>query len=108
MENETPTEQEARERLFHECQTSSPDFGYWTFEREKATIRDAYFGKQLNLQIAYDSGGEASVTYTEMEYIEGLMNALGARRTEDLKGKRVLAYFKGLELVGLSKLTKDQ
>lgn len=109
---------EQRTKIYFHCQIDSdeiPRFEREGLKTEPATIQETYFGRHptpgpfssstplgLNLWLKYDSFGGAGATYTRMEDIEGLMNDLGAKRTEELNGKKVLAHVRGQMLVGLS------
>ncbi|TRZ54184.1 hypothetical protein D4Q76_02910 [archaeon] len=83
-------------------------------EAKPTAIHEAYFGRHptpnpstsiaplgLNLftEVNYWVYG---ATYARMEDIEGLMNELGAGRTEELKGKEVTAHLSRGKLVGIS------
>ena len=84
-------------------------------QTEEATISEAYFGRHppspdpvtgeypfgLNIQID-GSFGSAGVTYKNLEEMEGLMNGLNVQRTEEMAGKKVLAYISANRLIGLS------
>ncbi len=92
--------------------------GIQTFDEEKleakpATVQEAYFGRimdaplGLNLWMKINSTMYGA-TYTKMEDIEGLMNDLGAERTERLKGKKAKIYLSGQLLVGISGFRKNK
>jgi len=109
---------EQRAKVYYHCQVDPEEISKFRdgdLEIEEATIREAYFGRHptpgpftlrtplgLNIWIDYKSYGSAGATYTRLEDIEGIMDDLGAMNTEDLKGKKVLAYSQGQRLIGIS------
>src|SRR3989344_3550134 len=83
---------------------------------EGAVVKEAYFGRWpaldsthsrapmgLNVTVDFVSYGTASNTYTRLEDMAGLMDALVVDRPEQMVGKRVVAYtVGGQRLVGLA------
>ncbi|MFZ3076917.1 MAG: hypothetical protein WA139_00510 [Candidatus Aenigmatarchaeota archaeon] len=82
-------------------------FGEEKLKANASTVREAYFGRDMNSPLGLNlwlklNTGMYGATYTVMEDIGGLMNDLGAERTEELKGKKATAYLSGGKLVGIS------
>jgi len=79
--------------------------------QEEATVSTAYFGRGLGIQfedlglhvwVDYLTFGTAHTALTNTPDIEGFMDAMGANTTEELAGKKVVAYRNGHNLVALS------